>query len=418
MTAVHSAVSAADLLEAFRADPALNLVAESVRLVFQALIDAEAAERVGAERYERAETRVNERNGTRPKLITTQAGDVGLRIPKLRKGSFFPSVLERRRRVDQALYAVVMEAYVSGVSTRAVDDLVAALGGAAGISKSEVSRICQGLDAQVAAFRGRRLDGGHPYVFLDATYLDVRDPNLHLVVSRAVVTAVGVTAGGGRQILGVDVGDSEDEAFWTSFLRSLKDRGLAGVRLVVSDQHAGLVAALKTVFQGSGHQRCRVHFSRNLLCLFPKSHKQMAAAVFRTIFAQPDPEAIAAQWETVRDQLAAINPKAGPLMDAAKPEVLAFTAFPPPHWRKIWSNNPIERLNKEIKRRSRAVGIFPNDQAVIRLIGAVLADADDEWTATGRRYLSAESMASLDPQTSYAEPVAAITGSDQHNQDT
>jgi len=223
MTTVHSALSAADLLEAFRSDPALNLVAESVRLMFQALIDAEAAERIGAGRYERTDTRVNERNGTRAKLITTQAGDVGLRIPKLRKGSFFPSVLERRRRVDQALYAVVMEAYASGVSTRAVDDLVAALGSAAGISKSEVSRICQGLDAQVAAFRGRRLDGGHPYVFLDATYLDVRDPNLRLVVSRAVVTAIGVTADGGRQILGVDVGDSEDEALWASFPRCLKD---------------------------------------------------------------------------------------------------------------------------------------------------------------------------------------------------
>ena len=263
-----------------------------------------------------------------------------LRIPKLRKGSFFPVILEPRRRIDQALYAVVMEAYVNGVSTRSVDDLVAALGIDSGISKSEVSRICAGLDEDVAAFRSRPLHHtAFPYVFLDATYLHVRNSHAQ-VVSMAVVVATGITADGGREVLGLDVGDTEDEVFWRGFLRSLKQRGLAGVRLVISDQHAGLVAALGRVFQGAAHQRCRVHFARNLLALVPKSHKDMVAAVFRTIFAQPDAATVAATWDQVRDQLAARFPKIGPLMDAAKAEVLAFTAFPRAHWPKIWSHQP------------------------------------------------------------------------------
>jgi putative transposase len=401
---------ASELLEAFRAGEGMDLIRESVRLVLQELIETEAAEQIGAGRYERTESRLTNRNGSRPRVLSTQAGDVQLRIPKLRKGSFFPVILEPRRRIDQALYAVVMEAYVNGVSTRAVDDLVGALGIDSGISKSEVSRICAGLDEAVTAFRSRPLHHTtFPYIFLDATYLHVRRAGQ--VTSMAVVVATGVTATGGREVLGVDVGDSEDEVFWRGFLRTLKERGLAGVRLVISDQHAGLVAALGRVFQGAGHQRCRVHFVRNLLALVPKSHKDMVAAVFRTIFAQPDPATVADTWDAVRDQLAAAFPKIGPLMDTAKAEVLAFTAFPRNHWPKVWSTNPLERVNKEIKRRARVVGIFPNEAAVIRLVGAVLHDMHDEWQVSDRRYLSEGSMAQLAP-TSHTEPVAAIQSSD------
>jgi putative transposase len=395
MALSQSAVS--ELLDAFRTGDGVDLIRESVRMVMQELIEAEATERIGAARYERTDTRTTERNGARDRLLATQAGDVELRIPKLRKGSYFPVILEPRRRIDQALYAVVMEAYVCGVSTRSVDDLVAALGIDSGISKSEVSRICAGLDEVVTAFRTRRLDHiEFPYVYLDATYLHVRNKTSQ-VVSMAVVVATGITADGGREVLGLDVGDSEDEVFWRGFLTDLKQRGLTGVKLVISDQHAGLVAALKRSFQGTAHQRCRVHFARNLLALVPKSHTDMVAAVFRTIFAQPDAATVAATWDEVRDQLAKSFPKIGPLMDEAKAEVLAFTAFPRAHWSKIWSTNPLERVNKEIKRRARVVGIFPNDAAVIRLVGAVLADMHDEWQSGDRRYLSEGSMALLKP---------------------
>jgi transposase-like protein len=405
MALSESALS--ELLEALRSGDAVDLIRESVRMVMQELIEAEATEKIGAGRYERTESRTTDRNGSRPRLLATKAGDVQLRIPKLRKGSFFPSILEPRRRIDQALYAVVMEAWVEGISTRSVDDLVAALGVDSGVSKSEVSRICAGLDETVAAFRSRRLDhAGFPYVFLDATYLHVRNATGQ-VVSMAAVVATGIRADGGREVLGVDVGDSEDEVFWRAFLTDLKRRGLSGVRLVISDQHAGLVAALRRAFQGVAHQRCRVHFARNLLALVPKTHVDMVAAVFRTIFAQPNPTAVAATWDAVRDQLAKGFPKIGPLMDDAKAEVLAFSAFPRPHWSKVWSTNPLERVNKEIKRRARVVGIFPNDRAVIRLVGAVLADMHDEWQSGDRRYLSEGSMALLG-RTSDTEPIAAI----------
>lgn len=394
MTLPQSAVS--DLLDALRAGEGVDLVRESVRMVLQELIETEAAQVIGAARYERAPGRTTERNGSRPKLLTTKGGDVTVAIPKLRQGSFFPSILEPRRRIDQALYAVVMQAYVHGMSTRSVDDLVVALGGT-GISKSEVSRICAGLDEAVGAFRTRRLDHARfPYVYLDATYLHVRT-EAAMVVSKAVVVATGVTEHGRREILGLDVGDSEDEVFWRAFLIGLKKRGLGGVQLVISDQHAGLVAALTRVFQGSSHQRCRVHFIRNVLAHVPKAETEMVAAVFRTIFAQPDLASMAKQWDKVRDDLASRYPKTGPLMDGAKAEVLAFAAFPREHWRKIWSTNPLERLNKEIKRRSRVVGIFPNEAAVIRLIGAVLADTHDEWQVDDRRYLSEGSTAKLYP---------------------
>ena len=309
-----------------------------------------------------------------------------------------PSVLEPRRRIDRALHAVIMEAYVAGVSTRSVDDLVAALGAESGISKSEVSRICAGLDEMVEAFRGRRLDHiEFPYVYVDATYLKVRN-SVSQVVSMAMVVATGVTTDGNREILGCDIGDSESEGFWQSFLGSLRARGLTGVRLVIADAHAGLGAAADRTIQGAGRQRCRVHFIRNLLALVPRSHQHMAAAVFRTVFAQPDADAVDAAWDEVAAQLGARFPKVAALMADAKPEVLAFAAFPRAHWQKIWSTNPLERINKEIKRRSRVVGIFPNQASAIRLVGAILADLHDEWQATERRYLSEHSMATLSPE--------------------
>lgn len=403
--------AASELLDAFRAGDGVDLIRESVRLVLQELIEVEAAEVIGAAPYERTQTRTTERNGSRPRLLATQAGDVELSIPKLRKGSFFPSILEPRRRIDQALYAVVMEAYVAGVSTRSVDDLVAALGIDSGISKSEVSRICAGLDEVVGAFRTRPLDHiEFPYVYLDATYLHVRNQTSQ-VTSMAVVIATGITADGNREILGCDIGDSEDEVFWRSFLRTLKQRGLGGVKLVISDQHSGLVAALTKSFQKASHQRCRVHFARNLLALVPRSHTDMVAALFRTIFVQPDAAAVEATWDQVRDQLTDRFPKIGPLMDTAKHEVLAFTAFPKAHWQKVWSTNPLERLNKEVKRRSRVVGIFPNEASVIRLVGAVLADMHDEWTASDRRYLSEGSMAKLYPERD-TDPIAELNNGD------
>jgi putative transposase len=386
-----------ELLAAFQSGEGLDLIRESVRLVCQELIETEFSALIGAERYERSEQRRGERNGHRPRLLTTKAGDVELAIPKLRKGSFFPSILEPRRRIDMALYAVVMEAYVHGVSTRAVDDLVEAMGSSAGISKSEVSRICAGLDEMVGAFRERRLDQTRfPYIWLDATYLHVRAD--HQVTSKAVVIATGVTEDGRREILGIDIGDSEDEAFWREFLRSLKRRGLAGVRLVISDQHAGLVSAIGRCFQGAVHQRCRVHFARNLLANIAKGHQEMVAAAFRTIFAQVSPDEIAAQWDHVESMLAGRFDKAAALMRRGKEEVLAFRTFPRAHWRQIWSTNPLERLNKELKRRSRVVGIFPNEAAAIRLAGAVVADIHDEWAASERRYFSEGSMAELYPE--------------------
>lgn len=405
MAQFQSAVS--DLLASVQNGEQVDVVRESVRIVLHELIDAEAIAVIGADRYQRTPDRVAERNGSRSRELITKGGTVEVKIPKLRSGSFFPSVLERRRRIDQALYAVVMEAWVNGVSTRAVDDLVQALGGS-GISKSEVSRICQGLDEEVGRFRTRRLDScDHPYVFLDATYLHVRAD--HVVTSKAVVVATAVTADGRREILGLDVGDSEDEVFWRGFLTSLKARGLRGVRLVISDQHAGLVAAIARCFQGAGHQRCRVHYARNLLALVPKAQMDMVAAVFRTIFAQPDPESMSVTRDQVRDQLAARLPKIGPHMDAAKAEVLAFNTFPRAHWRKIWSTNPLERLNKEIKRRARVVGIFPNEASVIRLVGMILTDINDEWVTDERRYLSESSMALLHPDRDNG-PVPALSG--------
>ena len=368
-----------------------------MRQGLQALIEAEAATALGADRHQRTDQRRGHRNGRRDRLLTTPAGDIQLRIPRFRTGSFFPSLLEPRRRVDRALWAVVMEAYVSGVSTRKVDELVASLGCESGISKSEVSRICQGLDVQVQAFLNRPLEfSRYPYVYLDATYLHGRDQARKQVISRAVIVAVGITASGQREVLGIEVGDSEDEAFWTAFLRRLRERGLSGVQLVISDAHAGLKKAIARCFQGCGWQRCRVHFARNLLVKVPKASQDMVAAALRSVFVQQEAAAVEAQWEQVIGMLTEKFPAAAALMDEAREVVLAFRSFPAEHWRKIWSTNPLERLNKEIKRHTRVVGIFPNDAAIIRLVGALLLEQQEEWQLEGRRVFSELSMAKLD----------------------
>lgn len=383
-----------DLLAQLKLTDVTDRVRSATEMLYQELIDAEAAAVIGAGKYERTDDRTAQRNGTRPRTFSTRSGDLELRIPKLRAGSFFPSLLERRRRVDQALFAVIMEAYLHGVSTRKVDDLVKALGADSGISKSEVSRICEGLDAEVGAFTGRDLSAmTFPYVFLDATYCKARVN--HRVVSQAIVVAVGVAADGRREVLGFDVGDTENEAFWTQFLRSLKDRGLGGVQLVMSDAHTGLKKAIATVLQGSGWQRCRVHFMRNVLAIVPKGNSEMVASVIRTIFAQPDTEHVRTQFDEVTRMLAKSHPRVADMLDDAKEDLLAFTGFPHRHWRQIWSTNPLERVNKEIKRRTDVVGVFPNPAALLRLAGAVLVEQHDEWEAADRRYFSAASMAEL-----------------------
>jgi transposase-like protein len=376
--------------------------------ILQQLIEAEATARIGAGRFERSEERTAQRNGHRPRLLSTPAGDVELGIPKLRQGSFFPSLLDRRRRIDRALYAVVMEAYVHGISTRKVDDLVKSLGVATGISKSEVSRICSALDKELEEFRNRPL--GHvafPYVFADATYVKGRVRGR--VVSRAVVVATGVTANGDREVLGIDVGDSEDGAFWTAFFKGLRARGLGGVQLVISDHHLGLKAAIASVFIGASWQRCRVHFMRNVLSKVPKASAEMVAAAIRTIFAQPDAKHVRAQLDEVSRMLEAKFPEVATMLADAAEDLLAFAAFPQVHWRKIWSTNPLERLNGEIKRRTNVVGIFPNDAAVLRLVTAVIVETHDEWAVAERRYLSEESMAKIgttDTTITIEEPLA------------
>ncbi|HET6917460.1 MAG TPA: IS256 family transposase [Acidimicrobiales bacterium] len=397
MAVDESALS--DVLDALQRGEAMDVVRELARIAMQDLIETEFTARIGAGRYERSEERVTHRNGSRPRLLSTKAGDMELRIPKMREGTFFPTLLEPRRRIDQALWAVVMEAFVTGTSTRKVDDLVQALGVESGISKSEVSRICRHLDVQVNAFMTRELSHiEFPYVFLDATYVNARDTARHQVVSRAVVIATGVTATGEREVLGLAVGDSEDEIFWTEFLRSLRARGLGGVRLVISDAHAGLTKAVRKVLSGAAWQRCRVHFARNLLARVPKGQQDMVAAAFRTIFVHTDTDDLNATWDQVADTLAAKFPKVAELMHAAKTDVLAFSAFPVEHWRKIWSTNPLERVNKEIKRRANVVGIFPNDAAVVRLVGAVLLETHEDWQIGDRRYFSEQSMAKLYPE--------------------
>lgn len=383
-----------DLLTQLKLTDVTDRVRSATEKLYQELIDAEATALIGAAPFQRTNERATHRNGTRPRTLSTTAGDLDLKIPKLRTGSFFPALLERRRRVDQALFAVVMEAYVHGVSTRKVDDLVKALGTDTGISKSEVSRICAGLDAQVAEFRDRTLaTQDFPYVFLDATYCKARVG--HRIVSQAVVVAIGVASDGRREVLGFDVGDSENEDFWTTFLRSLKARGLTGVKLVMSDAHTGLKKAIGVVLQGAGWQRCRVHFMRNVLAVVPKGSQDMVASIIRTIFAQPDREHIEKQFTEVITMLGRSHPKVAAMLTDAEPDLLAFASFPRRHWRQIWSTNPLERVNKEIKRRSDVVGVFPNAAALLRLAGAVLIEQHDEWEAGERRYFSEASMLEL-----------------------
>ncbi|MDP8958286.1 MAG: IS256 family transposase [Actinomycetota bacterium] len=384
-----------ELIAELGGDRARDLFRELLQRALQELIDTELTAAIGAGPHQRTETRSNRRNGARPRVLSTPAGDVELRIPKVRVGSFFPSLLEPRRRVDRALWAVIMTAYVTGTSTRKVDDLVRALGVDSGISRSTVSRICAEIDVEVEAFRSRALDHlAFPYVFLDATYLKARVD--HRIVSRAVVVATGVAQDGNREVLDLEVGDSEDELFWAQFLRRLRDRGLGGVRLVISDSHAGLKRAIAKTLQGAGWQRCRVHLMRNLLAKVPRSQTEMVAATVRTIFAQPDVHSTRNQLRLVADALRDRYPAVAHLLDEAEMDVTAYATFPRAHWRKIWSTNPLERLHREIKRRCDVVGIFPDDQAVIRLVGAVLAEQHDEWQVTERRYLSEESMAAID----------------------
>jgi putative transposase len=379
------------LLRKAELDGDVDFLREGVRVFSQALMELEVTAHIGAERHARTPERTGQRNGYRERRWDTRVGTIDLHVPRVRDGSYFPALLEPRRRVEQALVAVVQEAYVHGVSTRRVEALIQALG-ITGISKSEASRLCEALDAEVERFRTRPLVGPYPYVWLDATYLKVRQN--HRIVAMAVVIAIGVNAGGHREVLGLDVGPSEEEAFWQQFLRGLVERGLSGVRLVASDAHAGLKRALTTVLQGASWQRCRVHFVRNALALVPKSAQQLVAATIRTVFAQPDATSAREQWRRVADGFRDRFPRLADLMDDAETDVLAYLAFPSAHWRQIWSNNPLERLNKEVKRRSDVVGIFPNDAAVIRLVGMILAEQHDEWQVS-RCYFSAESLAAL-----------------------
>lgn len=371
-----------------------SMFADFITQGLQDLIEAEVTARLGAGRHERSTTRTGQRNGTRAKTIASPAGDVTVNIPKLRQGSFFPSLLSPRRRIDKALHAVITEAYVKGISTRSVDDLVKALGIESGISKSEVSRICTDLDADIAAFRTRPLtESEFPYVFFDATYCKVR-VGAH-VVSQAMVVAIGVGSDGHREVLGTDVGDTESYEFWKEFMHSLRARGLAGVQLVISDAHQGLVRAIAEVFTGASWQRCRIHFMRNVQTAAGKAAQPAITAALQMVFAQPNAEAVRTTWDEAVVMLESKSAKVASMLAQAKEDVLAFTAFPLPHWKKIWSTNPIERLNKEIKRRSDVVEIFPNSAAFIRLATAVVIDQHDEWQVA-RRYLSETSMVQLE----------------------
>jgi putative transposase len=391
-------IGLAQLLRKAQMEHDADFLKEGLRALSQALMEMEVEEHIGAGRHERAEGRSGHRNGYRERTWDTRAGAIELKVPRVRDSSYFPSLLEPRRRAERALSAVVQEAYVHGVSTRKVDELVKALG-MTGISKSRVSELCEELDEAVERFRNRELEGSYPYVWLDATYLKARQDGR--VGSTAVVIAVGVKGETGeREILGLDVGPSEDGAFWTSFLRSLVGRGLGGVRLVTSDAHRGLKAAVETVLQGASWQRCRVHFMRNALSLVPKAAQQMVGATIRTVFAQPDAKRSAReQWRRVSDGFRQRFLRLSELMDEAEEDVLSYAAFPQEHWQKIWSNNPLERVNKEVKRRTSVVGIFPNEAAVIRLVGSILCEQHDEWQVEWqvcKRYFSTGSLAKLD----------------------
>ena len=384
-----SIVTPQELLSKLTEGREFDFFREALLAVLREFMEIEVASKTGAALGERTEDRLCMRNGYRERRLDTRVGSLQLPIPRLREGSYFPSFLSPRRRSEEALLSVIAEAYVKGVSTRKMEELAAALG-VESLSKSEVSRICARLDEQVEAFRGRPLLGRYPYLFLDATYEKVRDESGR-VVSMALVVAYGVAETGEREVVGFEVCRGEDYPFWKSFLSSLVARGLSGVALVVSDAHRGLKQAIAEVFLGTSWQRCRVHFLRNLLAHVPKEGQGMVLAAVRLIFQQPDKERAQMELGALAKRLEAKLPRVAALLGEAEEEILAHMDFPPDHWKQISSTNPLERLNKEINRRSRVVGLFPSEKSLIRLIGAVLSEQNDEW-AVSRRYMSRHSL--------------------------
>jgi len=383
--------------------PDVDLLREMIGFAAQRLMELEVEGITGASYGEKNPERFVQRNGYRDRDWETRAGTVELRIPKLRKGSYFPGFLEPRRLAEKALTAVVQEAYVHGVSTRSVDDLVKAMG-MSGISKSQVSRLCTEIDDKVKAFLSRPIEGDWPYLWIDATYVKVRQNGR--IVSVAVIVAVGVNGDGRREVLGMDTGPSEAETFWTAFLRKLARRGLRGVKLVISDAHEGIKAAVAKVLNATW-QRCRVHFMRNVLAHAGKNGRRVVSAFIATAFAQDDAEAAKTQWRKVADQLRAKLPKLAAFMDEAEADVLAYMSFPVQHRVKLHSTNPIERLNGEIKRRTDVVGIFPNEDAIVRLVGAILLEQNDEWAVQRARYMTLETIATMSDDPNVNLPVLA-----------